>query len=306
MNLQQLRYLVAVADQRHFGHAADACFVSQPTLSMQLKKLEGELGVDLIERNPRNVLLTPTGEQVVERARRILADVDGIVDAARDLSDPMGGTVRIGIFPTLGPYLLPHVMPSVRDQFPKLEVLLVEEKTEELLRQLEAGQLDAAVLALPVHHSDLHEEPLFDEEFVLAVPADHPLAATSGPAPTSVLADERLLLLEEGHCLRDQALDVCRLAGAAERNNFRATSLETLRQMVAAGVGITLLPRLAVSPPVPASDAIRLRQLTDPVPSRRIAILWRNTNPRGELLRQVADVFRGVPIDLVTRADPAR
>jgi len=304
MNLRDLRYLVAVADERHFGRAAEACFVSQPTLSTQIKKLEAELGVELVERSPRHIMMTAVGAEVVERARVVLREADDITQIARRAKDPESGTVRLGIFPTLAPYLLPHVVPQIHTRFPELELLLVEEKTEEILHQLRDGRLDAGILALPVHGDHLHQEPLFTEDFLLAVPSDHPLA-DSHLVRTSVLAAEQLLLLEEGHCLRDQALAVCELTGATERNGFRATSLETLRQMVAAGVGLTLLPQLAVQPPVAPSEAIRLIRFADPVPNRQIAMFWRTTSPFASFLAQLADLFRALPAGLVGHGSPA-
>lgn len=299
MNLRDLGYLVAVAEHRHFGRAAEACFVSQPTLSTQIKKLEQELGVELIERSPRQVMLTPAGAQVVERARIILGEADDIRSIAKHAQDPEAGSVRLGLFPTIAPYLLPHVVPRLHRRFPALELLLVEEKTEVVLQRLRNGKLDAAVLALPVVDDRLVREDLFTEEFVLAVPADHPLASTDDPVDVSVLATEHVLLLEEGHCLRDQALAVCQLAGAAEHSGFRATSLETLRQMVAAGVGVTLLPELAVQPPVPPSDAIRLLRFKDPVPTRRIAMLWRESSPYRDFIPELAAVLRDLPPGLL-------
>ncbi len=294
MNLQDLRYLVAVADHRHFGRAAEACFVSQPTLSTQIKKLERELGVELIERNPRHILLTTVGEAVVERARVVLRESDAIHDVARRASDPEAGSLRIGLFPTLAPYLLPHVVPALHERFPKLELLLVEEKSAVVHEQLRDGRLDVGLLALPVHDDRLHCENLFVEDFVLAVPTDHPLTALPEPIDTSVLAGENVLLLEEGHCLRDQALSVCRLAGADERAGFRATSLETLRQMVAAGVGVTLLPELAVQPPVAPSPEVALLRFKDPVPNRHIAMFWRPTSTYADVLSQVAEEIRSI------------
>ena len=305
MNLRDLRYLVAVADHRHFGRAAEACFVSQPTLSTQLKKLERELGVELVERNPGHILLTAAGEQVVARARVVLHEADDIVDIARRAQDPESGSLRVGLFPTLAPYLLPHVVPHLHARFPKLELLLVEEKTEVVHQRLREGELDVGVLALPIHDEQLHTEVLFDEDFVLAVPRDHPLAATAGPVDTSVLDGEHVLLLEEGHCLRELALAVCQLAGADERSGFRATSLETLRQMVAAGVGITLLPELAVRPPVPPSPDVVLLRFREPVPRRRIAMLWRRTSVYADLLPAVAGVVRDAALPLVGGAPAA-
>jgi len=306
MNLRDLRYLVAVAEHRHFGKAAEACFVSQPTLSTQIKKLEHELGVELVERNPRGILLTDAGTRVVERAKVVLAEADSIRDIARQAQDPESGSMRLGLFPTLAPYLLPHVVPSLHTRFPNLELLLVEEKTEVLLQRLHDGRLDAAILALPVADGQLHQEPLFTEDFVLAVPATHPLAATSGDVDASVLASENVLLLEEGHCLRDQALAVCELAGATERSGFRATSLETLRQMVAAGVGITLLPELAVQPPVPPSPDIELLHFREPVPRRELAMFWRDSSVYGNFLPKIAAVIRDLPSGLIRGVVPAR
>jgi LysR family hydrogen peroxide-inducible transcriptional activator len=301
MNLQDLRYLVAIAEHRHFGHAAEACHVSQPTLSTQLRKLEKELGVELVERSPRHVMLTEIGERIVERARIVLREEASISEIARQSQDPEAGTVRLGLFPTLGPYLLPHVVPALHRRFPRLELLLVEEKTEQVLEHLRDGSLDIGVLALPVHDDRLHVEPLFDEDFVLAVPADHALAASTEPVTMDVLAGQSLLLLDDGHCLRDQALSVCHLAGASERGGFRATSLETLRQMVAAGVGITLLPELAVQPPVSAQQGVVIRRFSAPRPSRRIAICWRTSHPARAFFPQIAERFRDLPAGLVTR-----
>jgi LysR family hydrogen peroxide-inducible transcriptional activator len=302
VNLRDLHYLVALADLRHFGRAADACHVSQPTLSTQVRKLEEELGVALVERAPRQVMLTPAGSDIVERARRVLAEVAQMRETARRTTDPEAGSVRLGMFPTLGPYLLPHVVPRLRARFPRLELLLVEEKTEMLVGMLRAGRLDAAVLALPLHEDGLHCEPLFAEPFMLAVPAGHRLAG-KGELSLKSLAHEHLLLLEDGHCLRDQALEVCSLAGAGEKEGFRATSLETLRQMVAAGVGITLLPMLAVKPPVPASASIGLVAFRDP-PLRRLALVWRRSSAMSVFLNQVAKVLRELPRELLDAPAP--
>ena len=295
MNLRDLRYLVALADHKHFGRAAAASFVSQPTLSTQIRKLEDELGVSLVERAPRRVMLTPIGRDIAERARRVLAEVAQMGELARRSQDPEAGTVRLGLFPTLAPYLLPHVLPGIRTRFPQLELLLVEEKTDAILTRLRDGRLDAGLLALPVHDEQLHVEPLFEEPFVLAVPQSHPFAKRDKPLALHDLDHEHLLLLEEGHCLRDQALDVCRLAGANERDGFRATSLETLRQMVAAGVGITLLPMLAVQPPVPPSPDIHLLSFRGKPPSREIAMVWRRSSAMGEFLQHLAQQFHALP-----------
>ena len=298
MNLRDLRYLIALADLRHFGRAAQACHVSQPTLSTQIRKLEEELGVALVERAPRQVMLTPVGRDIADRARRVLADVEQMRETARRTIDPEGGSIRLGIFPTLGPYLLPHVVPVLRTRFPKLELLLVEEKTEQLLAMLRNGRLDAAVLALPLHEDWLETEFLFEEPFMLAVPNNHRLSNRRN-LQLSDLADQHLLLLEDGHCLRDQALEVCTMAGAGEKDGFRATSLETLRQMVAAGVGITLLPMLAVKPPVSTSTDIKLVGFKSPAPTREVAMVWRKSSAMGAFLHQFAAVLRQLPPDLL-------
>lgn len=294
MNLRDLEYLVAVAEHRHFGRAAVACFVSQPTLSTQLKKLESELGVPLIERNPRQVMLTATGEQVVARARVVLGEVDAIRGIARHARDPRSGRLRLGVFPTLAPYLLPHVVPTLRARFPQLELFLVEEKTEALLEQLHGGRLDAAVLAFPVADDALDGELLFREDFLLAVPAGHALAVADEVRLES-LESEHLLLLADGHCLREQALAVCQLAGAREYSGFRATSLETLRHMVAAGVGVTLLPELSAQPPMPQLSSIRLLRFAAPAPHREVGLFWRPASIYRDLLPEFAQAMRILP-----------
>ena len=299
MNLRDLTYLVALAEHKHFGRAAAACFVSQPTLSTQIRKLEDELGVALVERAPRKVMLTPSGREAAERARRIVAEVEQMKEAARRSQDPEAGTVRLGIFPTLAPYLLPHVVPGLRERFPRLELLLVEEKSDELLTRLRDGRLDAAVLALPLHDEQLHTQFLFEEPFVLAVPDNHPLSQRR-TLTLDELSGQRLLLLEDGHCLREQALDVCRLSGAWEKTEFRATSLETLRQMVAANVGATLLPALAVKPPVARSQDIHLLSFSGDPPSRSIAMVWRRSSAMAGFLLRLAEEFGNLPSGLLS------
>jgi LysR family transcriptional regulator, hydrogen peroxide-inducible genes activator len=304
MNLRDLRYLVALAEHKHFGRAAATSFVSQPTLSTQIKKLEEELGVVLVERTPRKVLLTEVGKEIAQRAREVLNEVEQIKAIARRTLDPESGTVRLGIFPTLGPYLLPHVVPRIRERFPRLELLLVEEKTDVVLKQLREGRLDAGVLALPMHDDQLHSEFLFEEPFLLAVPEGHALAARKSLV-VSDLADQSLLLLDDGHCLRDQALQVCQLGGAGEKSGFRATSLETLRQMVAANVGITLLPALSVKAPVARSENIHLLQFRGEAPSRRIAMFWRKSSAMAPFLKSLATIFSTLPRALLDSRPPA-
>lgn len=293
MNLRDLEYLVALHEHRHFGRAAEASYCSQPTLSTQIRKLETELGAELVERGARQVLFTAVGERVVRRARHILADADEIRSIARQALDPRAGSIRFGVFPTLAPYLLPHVIGAVTADFPDLELLLVEEKTQVLTEQLRDGALDAALVAMPVTDESLTVVPMFREEFVLAMPAGHPLADAEAPTPSSKVSGEDLLLLSEGHCMRDQALEVCRTVGGEERKGFQATSLETLRLMVAAGVGVTLMPRLSVVPPVVPNPGIVLRDFAQPAPHRDIAMVWRRSSVQRELLGDLASSIRG-------------
>jgi len=298
MNFRALQYFVKLAELKHFSKAADACFVSQPTLSTQIRKLEEELGVSLVERAPRKVMLTPIGEDIAHRARHVLRDIEHIKGAARRSKDPETGTIKLGIFPTLAPYLLPHVIPQIRQQYPDLRLQLAEEKTENILNMLDQGHLDAGLLALPIEEQGMEVEILFEEPFVTAMPASHPLSDKRS-IEMQDLAGEELLLLEEGHCLRQQALAVCKLAGANERVDFHATSMETLRQMVAANAGVTLMPVLSVKPPIPLTDNIALRPFTHPAPSRTIALVWRNSSPMGGFLRKFAESLKVRPVSLL-------
>ncbi|MEE4173218.1 MAG: LysR substrate-binding domain-containing protein [Xanthomonadales bacterium] len=293
MNLRALKYFVTLAEIKHFSRAAEACFVSQPTLSTQIRKLEEELGVQLVERAPRKVQLTPVGEEIAARARHVLRDVAQIEAAARRSRDPETGTLRLGLFPTLAPYLLPHVVPRIRSRFPELRLELAEEKTADILSLLDNGDLDAALLALPVEDDRLDRIELFDEPFVLAMPRGHPLASRERIA-TKDLEGAELLLLEDGHCLRDHALEVCSLSGARERVDFHATSMETLRQMVAADVGVTLMPALSVAPPIAETQNLVLRPFEEPAPHRVIALVWRKSSPLGPLMERLAACFDGV------------
>jgi LysR family hydrogen peroxide-inducible transcriptional activator len=298
MNFRALQYFVKLAELKHFSKAAAACFVSQPTLSTQIAKLEDELGVSLVERAPRQVMLTPIGEDIAHRARHILRDIEHMKDAARRSRDPEKGSIKLGIFPTLAPYLLPHVIPAIRRQYPELRLQLAEEKTEEIMNMLDQGRLDAGLLALPIDEHGMEMEILFEEPFVTAMPASHPLTDKEVICLKD-LEGEELLLLEEGHCLRQHALAVCALAGAHERVDFHATSMETLRQMVAANAGVTLMPVLSVKPPIPSTDNIVLRRFESPAPSRTIAIVWRSSSPLGGFLKKLAESLKLKPNLLV-------
>lgn len=290
LKLRDLQYLVAVADLQHFGRAAEACFVSQPTLSAQLKKLEQSLGAQLIERGTRRASLTAAGQRVVARARAMLEAGADIVEIAKSFGDPLAGRLRLALLPTIGPYLLPRITPRIRRALPRLELMLYEYQTAPLLERLRAGELDAGILALPVDLDGLDAAPLYDEPFMLVAPAGHRLAQ-GGAVKKSALAGETVLLLEDGHCLRDQALDVCGRAGMHEKQDFRATSLETLRQMVASGVGVTLLPELATRGAYGAARGIVVRPFTRPAPTRSIGIVWRKSSARREAIEAIAKVI---------------
>lgn len=290
LKLKDLRYLVAVADQRHFGRAAARCFVSQPTLSTQLKKLEHSLGVQLIERTPNNVSLTEAGEQIVARSRRILEASDEVVALARSQRDPLSGRLRVALLPTIGPYLLPRVTRAIRRGLPRLELMLYEYQTAPMLEKLHAGELDLGILALPVELGGLEARELYSEPFTVALPQGHALARR----PSVRVADlkgERLLLLEDGHCLRDQALEVCARAGVSDSQDFRATSLETLRQMVATGAGVTLLPELAARGGSGSARGVAIRPFVRPAPVRQVGAVWRRSTARRQAIEALCDLM---------------
>jgi LysR family transcriptional regulator, hydrogen peroxide-inducible genes activator len=290
LKLKDLRYLVALADTRHFGQAAARCFVSQPTLSAQLKKLEDYLGAQLVERHPRRIALTEAGMQVVARARRIIEASDEIVSLTALQRDPLSGRLRVALLPTIGPYLLPLVAARVRKKLPRVELLLYEYQTGPMLDHLQAGDIDMGILALPVPAEGLAERTLFDEPFVVAMPASHVLAGRKS-IRTPDLDGETLLLLEDGHCLRDQALDVCSHSRVQEKQDFRATSLETLRQMVASGSGITLLPQLASTGAYGHARGVAIVPFAKPAPARHIGALWRRTSAKQQAIEAVCDVI---------------
>jgi LysR family transcriptional regulator, hydrogen peroxide-inducible genes activator len=290
IKLKDLRYLVAVADARHFGKAAEKCFVSQPTLSAQLKKLEDYLGVQLIERQPKNVSLTEAGEQIVARARRILEASDEVVTLARAHRDPLAGRLSVALLPTIGPYLLPRVSQPIRKGLGRLELRLYEYQTGPMLEKLEAGEIDLGILALPVDGEGLEARELYAEPFTVALPDQHRLAKRDS-IKVEDLDGETLLLLEDGHCLRDQALEVCSRVGLHEKQDFRATSLETLRQMVATGAGITLLPELASKGAYGNAKGVVIRPFARPAPLRHIGGVWRKTSARRVAIDAVCKVI---------------
>jgi LysR family hydrogen peroxide-inducible transcriptional activator len=290
MTLQELRYIVALADAGHFGKAAEACYISQSTLSTQIKKLEDFLGAALFDRSLKHVSLTPVGREIVSSARLILDEANRIRELARQTGDPMERTVQLGVIPTLGPYYLPHVLTLLHGKYPKLRLLLREEMTPHILSHLADGRLDAALLALPINDANLEVIPLFREPFLAAVPANHKLASSS-TIKIKELAKAGLLLLEEGHCLRENALEACHLDGL-ENEEISATSLETLRQMVGMGLGVTLIPVLASGGTTADSSQVALRPLTAPGASRTIGLVWRKRSPLSATMEQLAQSMK--------------
>jgi len=288
--LRQLEYVVAVSATLNFREAARRCHVSQPTLSAQIQQLEAALGVTLLERDRRHVAVTAAGEEIARRAARVLADVSDLVAAARRYGEPLCGELRVGAIPTVGPYLLPRVVPRLTAAFPELRMLLREEPTARLVEQLRSGELDVALLALEADLGNLATEPLFRDRFVLAAHADHPLCERES-VTLDDLEDESLLLLDEGHCLSDQAFAFCD-GRAVSVHPFRATSLSTLVQMVAGGVGVTLLPDIAVELEVRAGVHLGVVPFADPVPSRTLGLAWRASSPREPEFLLLADALR--------------
>ncbi|MBX3262779.1 MAG: hydrogen peroxide-inducible genes activator [Labilithrix sp.] len=288
LSIRQLQYVVAVADTLGFHRAAERCGVSQPTLSSQVQKLEEVLGVRVFERDKRRVLVTAAGAAVVAHARRVLVEVDDLVAAAAEAADPFAGTLRVGVIPTVAPYLLPFVTPAIATRWPRLRLALVEEKTDELLADLRAGALDAGLLALVDGMDDLEHATVLEDPFVAAVPRAHPLARKRAVS-LGDLEDQPVLLLEDGHCLRTQALSLCQRAGAAE-TDLRATSLATLVQMVSSGAGVTLLPSVAVDVENRRGQ-LAVRPLAGRPQGRTICLAWRKVAPLGGALRELAKVM---------------
>jgi LysR family hydrogen peroxide-inducible transcriptional activator len=296
--LRQLQYVVAVAETRSFRAAAERCHVSQPSLSAQIAQVESALGCTLFERERRPVLVTPAGEALIARARGVLRQADDLVGAARAFEDPLAGTLRLGLIPTISPYLLPEVAHALRRDLPRLELVFVEDKTATLVQQLERGELDAALLALEADLDGLETLSLARDPFVLAVPREHRLAKRKQAVKSSELGGEHVLLLDDGHCFREQALTYCENA-KVEELGFRATSLATLTQMVAGGLGVTLLPSLAVPIENRRGDLTILR-LSSPEPARTLGIAYRAGSPLKERFSKVAEVIRAAAVPLLS------
>ncbi|OGS91385.1 MAG: LysR family transcriptional regulator [Gallionellales bacterium GWA2_60_18] len=294
MTLTDLRYIIALASERHFGRAAEKCFVSQPTLSVAVKKLEEELGVALFERSAGEVRATPVGEQIVTQARVALAEIERIRTLAQSGKDPLAGELRLGVIYTIGPYLLPGLVARLRAAAPALQLVLQENYTDRLLEALRAGELDVIVIATPAEEAGLVALPVYDEAFRAVAPAGHPWQQHERIEPAWLL-DEPLLMLGPGNCFRDQVLDLC--AHADARNGrapriLEGSSLETLRQMVVGGVGVTVMPASAADP-ISGDAALCVRPFVEPEPTRRIALVWRSSFPRSRLI----DVLRSAILD---------
>ena len=286
MNLRDLQYLVAVAEHRHFGRAAEACFVSQPSLSAQIAQMEAVLGVKLFERDPRGVRLTRAGEALVPEARATLAACDQLCQLARSSGAPLTGPLRLGVIPTVGPYLLPRVLPAVHEAYPELQLFLREDRTAQLVEQLQAGKLDLLMLAVDIDLGGLATLPLFSDPFLVAVSEQDDLARLD-EVRLSDLDGRDMLLLEEGHCLREETLPLCEAAGGGDLSGFRASSLGTITQMVARGLGITLLPELAIEREAAAVRGLRTIPFGADGPSRSVGLAWRANSPRVEEYRML-------------------
>lgn len=289
-SLQQLRFLSALAEHKHFGRAAAACAVTQSTLSAGLQELEDRLGASLVERSRRHCLLTPLGEDIVERGRRLLRDAEDLAEAARGAQEPLSGPLRLGVIPTIGGYFIPGVMPGLTQAFPKLKLYLREEQTASILDKLENGQLDLALIALPYDTGDLETMVLGEDPILVALPKTHPLAKVRR-IERADLAGEALLLMEDGHCLRSHALEACRLAGPDRNEVFQGTSLRTLLQMAAGGIGITLMPEMAVAAEITPASGLVARHL-EGEPARQIALAWRRSSARKAEFRALGRHFK--------------
>jgi len=302
MTLTELKYIVAVAREHHFGRAAEACFVSQPTLSVAIRKLEDELGVVLFERGGSEITVTDIGQRIVTQAQKVLEEAAIIKEIARQGEDPLAGPLRVGIIYTIAPYLLPRLVPTQVEQTPQMPLVLQENYTTRLLELLRQGELDCAIVALPIPDTGLVVEPLYDEPFFVAVPVQHPWAKRNRIAAEE-LKDETMLLLGTGHCFRDQVLEVCpefaRYSASSEgiQRSFEGSSLETIRHMVAAGIGITVMPASSLDVTRPEDRLLRYIPFEKPAPDRRVVLIWRKSFPRPAAMHALIESIRacGLP-----------
>ncbi len=305
MTLTELKYSVAVARERHFGRAAEACFVSQPTLSVAIRKLEDELGVQLFERGSSEVSVTPIGTQIIGQAQRVLEQAAAVKEIAKHGKDPLSGPVKVGVIYTIGPYLLPQLVRQMISGAPRMPMLLQENFTVKLLELLRQGEIDVAIMADPFNAQGLITQPLYDEPFVVAAPASHPLAGRKS-IPAKLLKTETMLLLGTGHCFRDQVLEVCpelsrySQASAGIQKMFEGSSLETIRHMVASGIGITVLPWTALPPPSRRDRLLRYVPFDDPPPVRRVSIAWRKNYARAPAVAKIRNAVLKLKLAGVT------
>lgn len=305
MTLTELRYIVAVARERHFGRAAEACFVSQPTLSVAVKKLEEELGVTLFERGGGDVAVTPIGEQIVAQAQRVLEEAAVVKELAKQGKDPLAGPLKVGVIFTIGPYLLPKLIPILHRRAPQMPLLIEESYTATLAEMLKRGEIDVAIVALPFDEPGIVTQPVYDEQFVVAVPKDHPWAARKS-IRADELAKESLLLLGTGHCFRDQVLNACPALNRSSatpgsiQKTVEGSSLETIRLMVASGLGLTVLPASAVPAKQAARDLLVYVPFTRPVPDRRVVLAWRKSFPRPQAIAVLRQAILGADLPGVT------
>lgn len=304
MTLTELRYIVAVARERHFGRAAEACFVSQPTLSVAIKKLEEELDCKIFERGGNEVSVTPLGEEIVRQAQQVIEQAQGIKEIAKRGKDPLSGPLRLGVIYTIGPYLLPDLVRKAIETTPQMPLMLQENFTVKLLEMLRTGELDCAIMAEPFPDTGLAVAPLYDEPFMVATPKHHPLAQRTA-IPAEELKRETMLLLGTGHCFRDHVLEVCpeyaRFSSDAEgiRKSFEGSSLETIKYMVASGMGITVVPKLSV--PAEPQAHLAFVPFADPVPTRRVVLAWRRSFTRYEAIAALRNAIYACPLPGVTR-----
>lgn len=303
VTLKQLRYFEALARELHFGRAAEDCAVSQPALSMQIQELEQQLGIPLVERTRTGIRLTPKGAEIAIRATRVLGDVRDLIEYARHSTEPLSGPLRFGVIPSVAPYMLPPLLPLMRDNHPALELHVRETQTLTLVDELVAGKLDVLLLALPINHPDIETLALFEDRFLLAMPRSAKVNSRLR-ATRDLVESDRLLLLEEGHCLRDQALTYCNLRRSSTFNTFGASSLSTLVEMVAGGLGITLLPEMSV--PVEARGrTLTLMRFTDPEPTRTIGLAWRSSSPRRDDVMALAKLVEAARAEVFVASEEA-
>ncbi|GMQ90884.1 MAG: LysR substrate-binding domain-containing protein [Gammaproteobacteria bacterium] len=308
MTLTELRYIIAVAREKHFGRAANACHVSQPTLSVAIRKLENELGVSLFERDPGDVRLTPVGEKIVEQAQRVLEDIESIKHLAVSGQDQLGTVLRIGAIYTIAPYLLPPLMPQLQKRAPNMPLHIDENYTSVLTEKLKQGELDAIIISCPFAEPGIITQPLYDEPFVVAMPAQHEWTHKK-TIKAEKLTESTMLLLGPGNCFRDQVLEVC--PGLTRKSNFGSdsqqmligSSLETIRHMVATGAGVTVLPCTSINLGSPDHKLLAIRPFSKPVPKRRVALAWRKRFPRAQAIRVLRQAIQATPLKCIERCD---